>query len=216
MLVHGLVESDAHPVSRKLEAENLGRVYSFLRSATSAGLELGQPVLSVDLIKAIHAHALAGLHPSAGQFRTSAVEVGDDFTPPSHEQVPALMEMFTLQVARSWERWDPLSLAGFVLWRVANIHPFLQGNGRTARAASHLVLCWKVGGWLPGSPVVSEGLRAHGPDYIAALRAVDESAWLGALDLGPLTRLLSRLTDDQLAGAEAEQPSRRKLRRSRA
>jgi hypothetical protein len=36
------------------------------------------------------------------------------------------------------------------MWRTNWVHPFDDGNGRTARAASYLVLCVKLGYRLPG------------------------------------------------------------------
>ena len=62
------------------------------------------------------------------------VTVGD-YHPPEHYRVQALMDDFVNNVNRSWENADPVVLATLVLWRLNNIHPFINGNGRTARAA---------------------------------------------------------------------------------
>jgi Fic family protein len=58
------------------------------------------------------------------------------------------------QVNLWWQSADPVALATFVLWRLNNIHPFINGNGRTARAATYFVLCVKAGGWLQGTTIL--------------------------------------------------------------
>jgi Fic family protein len=198
VLVHGLVSEEGGSAYRRLEAENLGRQYSFLRSAVRASLAMDAPVLSLELVRALHYHAMTCLHPGAGQYRTDQVEVGDGFSPPAHPQVPALMEMFAIQTNRLWDRLDPVALAAFVLWRLNNIHPFTEGNGRAARAACWFALCVKAGGWIGGDPTLPELIRAQRGDYLTSLRQVDESAWAGALDITPMQAFLSGLLDRQL------------------
>jgi Fic family protein len=111
------------------------------------------------------------------------------------------MDDFVNVVNRHWEQTDSVVLASFVLWRMNNIHPFINGNGRTARAASYFVLCVKSGGWLPGDPIVPELLRQNRQEYVAALKAVDQSVTAGVLDLSVLHTLLSRLIDQQMQSA---------------
>ena len=36
--------------------------------------------------------------------------------------------------------WSPHSIAALALWWVCNVHPFLDGNGRTGRALAFLLL----------------------------------------------------------------------------
>lgn len=207
MFVHDLVGTEQHPVYQELAAENLGRQYSFLRSVTLASLQLGQPMLSIEVIKALNHHAISCLHANAGEFRPCRVTVGD-YNPPEHFQVPALMQMFTNQTNRMWDQLDPVALAAFVLWRMNHIHPFINGNGRAARAACYLVLCMKLGGWLPGDTILPELIRAHRAEYVLALKAADLSAAAGNLDLSALHALLARLLDQQLSGpAGPEAPS---------
>jgi len=47
---------------------------------------------------------------------------------------PSLMNSFINEVNRYWETTDVLSLASYCLWRLNHVHPFINGNGRTARA----------------------------------------------------------------------------------
>lgn len=200
MFVFELVGNEKNPVYEKLAIENLDRQYSFLQSIVEASLALGQPMLSIEVIKVLNYHAISCLHVSPGEFRPCQVTVGT-YTPPAHFQVPALMQMFTNLVNRNWETADAVELATFVLWRLNHIHPFVNGNGRTARVASYFVLCLKAGGWLPGTKLLPERIVERRPDYVKALRDVDASLAGGPPDLGPLHKLLSELLDEQLKEA---------------
>lgn len=200
MFIHPLVGTENHPVYQQLSAENLERQYTFLQSVITASLALGQPSLSIEIIKALNHHAIACLHPSAGEFRPWPVEVGE-YRPPLHFEVPALMQMFTNHVNRIWDASDPVALAAYVLWKMNHIHPFINGNGRAARAACYLVLCTKLGGWLPGETILPELIRANRPEYVGALKAADEGLRVaGQPDLTILHAFLARLLAQQLAG----------------
>jgi Fic family protein len=93
--------------------------------------------------------------------------------------MPALMDDFVNTVNRNWDQADEVVLATFVLWRLNNIHPFINGNGRTARTASYFVLCLKSGGLLRGDPILPELIRQHRDEYVGALKAADRSALQG-------------------------------------
>jgi len=59
------------------------------------------------------------------------------------------------------------------LWRLNWIHPFIEGNGRTARAACYYLLCVKHGAILPGRKIVPERIRENREPYYAALKSAD-------------------------------------------
>lgn len=111
------------------------------------------------------------------------------------------MDDFTNEVNRHWDRYDEVVLASYVLWRLNYIHPFINGNGRTARAACYFVVCLKTGGLLRGSPILPELLKQNRDEYVAALQAVDASLPAGTMDLAPLHALISRLLQQQIASA---------------
>lgn len=203
MILIDLTGGEQHPAYQKFTIENGSRQYDFLRSAVEAAIQLNRPFLSQTVLKALNFHAIACLHTSAGQYRPCKVTVGD-YEPPADFQVPGLMDDFVNQVNRHWSEMDPLVLAAFVLWKLNYIHPFINGNGRTARAACLFVLCVKLGGWLPGSPILPELLRQNRDEYIARIKKVDESAKNGQLDLQPLHELLGQLLEEQLGSAPEE------------
>jgi Fic family protein len=111
------------------------------------------------------------------------------------------MDDFVNVVNRSWATTDPLVLATFVLWRLNYIHPFINGNGRTARATCYFVLCLSAGYWLPGTTILPELIRRERDAYCTALADVDASFAAGNLDLSPLHALLAKLLTEQMATA---------------
>jgi fido (protein-threonine AMPylation protein) len=198
MFLYELVGQEADPVYQNLAVENLDRQYGFLRSIVTASIALDRTLLSSEVLKALNYHAIACLHAYAGEFRPCPVVVGQR-QPPQHFQVPALMDMFIDDVNRNWERLDPVTLATFVLWRVNYVHPFVNGNGRTARAACYFVLCLKSGGWLSGSAILPELIRANRAAYVAALQHAHTTFEGGKLDLSLLHALISQLINEQIS-----------------
>ena len=201
MILSELVRgNEDHPAYRALEVANGGRHYDFLQSVVETAVAIGKPFLSQTVIKAINYHAIACLHPYAGEYRPCAVTVGDH-DPPDHYRVEALMDDFVNEVNRYWDELDEVSLAAYVLWRLNWIHPFINGNGRTARAACYFALCVKLGGWLPGTIILPELLRRpeNRDRYVQALRHADTAEWNGDMHdfLSPMTRLLFELLHEQ-------------------
>jgi Fic family protein len=201
LILIDLTGGEGHEAYQKFEIENGSRQYDFLRSAVEAAVTVDRRFLSQTVLKALNFHAIACLHTSAGQFRPSAVTVGE-YIPPPDFQVPDLMDDFVNTVNRRWESSDPLVLAAFVLWRLNHIHPFINGNGRTARAACLFVLCVSVGGWLPGSPILPDLIRQNRDEYVAIMKDIDASAERGELELAALRDFLEELIKQQLASAE--------------
>ena len=200
MILFELIGSEGDERYQALEIENGNRQYDFLRSVVGASLSVGRPFLSQHVLKALNFQAITCLHTNAGEYRPCPVFVGN-YTPPEHYRVQALMDDFVNMVNRNWETEDPVVLSSYVLWRLNHIHPFINGNGRTARAAAYFVLCVRAGGWLPGAPIMPELIKEERARYVEALREVDGHYNNGSLNLAPLHVLLSELLDRQLASA---------------
>lgn len=197
MIVFDLVRDDEnHPVYQTLTIENGARQYDFLKSIVDAAVALGRPFLSSQVLKALNYHAIACLHAFAGEFRPCQVIVGNHQPPPEF-RVQALMDDFINQVNRNFEATDPVALAAWVLWRLNWIHPFINGNGRTARAAAYFVLCVRAQTWLPGNVILPELIKRERQRYEQGLQAAD------AGDFTLLHKLLSDLLNEQLNGNNA-------------
>lgn len=200
MILFEITENEQDPTYQELEVANGNRQYDFLLSLVTTALAVKRPFLSSHIIKALNFQAITCLHAYAGEYRPCRVEVGK-YIPPDHYRVQALMDDFVNTVNVNWTSSDAVTLAAFVLWRLNHIHPFINGNGRTARASCYFVLCVRAGGWLPGKTILPELIRRNRPAYVAALGEVDQSLAKGALNLKPLQDLLSSLLEDQLASA---------------
>ncbi len=108
------------------------------------------------------------------------------------------MDDFVNEVNRLWEVTDSITLAAYVLWKLNWIHPFINGNGRTARVACYYIICLKSGGWLHGSPVLPALIKRERKKYVKALQEADKSYESGDLNLKPLHSLLAELLEEQL------------------
>ena len=195
-------EQEGHSAYQKLSVGNLYRQYDFVRSVVDAALDVQRPYLSQTVIKSLNFHAITCLHTNAGEYRPCRVEVGTDpnkYVPPDHYSVQALMDDFVNNVNRNWDATDAVTLAAYVLWRLNWIHPFINGNGRTARVTCYYALCLKSGGWLPGTPILPELIRQNRAEYVQALKEADQVNAQGQQNLQPLHALLSRLISEQLA-----------------
>lgn len=207
MIIFEITNTEDHPVYRSLEVENGNRQYDFLRSIVAASLDMGRPFLSQHIIKALNFQAITCLHIAAGSYRPCDVQVGQ-YAPPPYYRAPALMDDFVNEVNRNWEKTDAVALATYVLWRLNNIHPFINGNGRTARAASYFVLCLKLSGWPKGSVILPELIRRNRAEHCDALqKAHDAFAQTGNPDLGDLHAILTRLLNEQLASDPGQSPA---------
>ena len=154
--------------------------------------------LTTDLARKLQELAVNQIYRCAGHFRDGDVVIqGVDHQPPPHTEVPALMEEMCDYVSGNWDKL-PIHLASYVMWRINWIHPFFGGNGRTARAASYLVLCARLGFVLPGTKTIPEQIVEHRGPYYEALQRAD-AAWEGGrLDLSQMEDLMSSLLAKQL------------------
>ena len=195
-----------HPAYQSMTVANGYRHYDFLKSIIDAAFSIERPFLSQTVLRAINFHAIACLNPFAGEYRPCDVTVGS-YRPPEHYRVGTLMDDFVNYVNRYWDAHDPVKLSAYVLWRLNHIHPFINGNGRTARAACYFVLCLKFNAWIAGTTTVPELLSrpAARQQYIDALRMADAAMKSGDEDfLDPVVQLLNKALSQQILGAEGK------------
>ena len=186
-------QDEQNLVYQTMEAENRIRYSSFLVSVIQSAVASDQEWLSEDLIRAINFHAIVALYPNAGEYRSEQVYVGNHVPTPTDE-IPALMTEMVATVNQNWDVLPFVELAAYALWRINYIHPFVNGNGRAARAACYFIICVKAGAVLPGAPILPELLRQEPTrtKYILALQQADGG------DLVPLTTLVRQLITQQL------------------
>jgi len=101
--------------------------------------------------------ALEALSSYAGNWRPAGIEIGGSrHKPPGAHIVPEEVEHMCDYINDNWDKSSPVHLAAYALWKLNWIHPFTDGNGRTARAISYLLLCLRLGYNLPGTNTIPE------------------------------------------------------------
>ncbi|MDR1468329.1 MAG: Fic family protein [Spirochaetaceae bacterium] len=76
----------------------------------------------------------------AGHYRDANVMImGAEHIPPSAIKIPALMTEFITWYYEHKSKLSVVELAGWVHYKMVHIHPFIDGNGRTARLLMNLI-----------------------------------------------------------------------------
>lgn len=189
---------------KKAEAEALNglRQYDAGLATIQAALDRGGAFkLRLSHILGLQREALAGISSYAGNFRPAGVAIeGSKHEPPGAHMVPELIEDLCDYVNDNWDR-TAIHLASYVMWRLNWIHPFADGNGRTSRITSYVVLCIRLGSVLPGLPTIPDQITKNRQPYFDALDAADAAYRDGRIDVSKMEELLSGMLAKQLHGA---------------
>ena len=187
--------------TKKAEAESLNglRQYDYAVEVVNTAIERPPFRLRASLILSLHREALRGISSYAGNWRPGGVEIKNSrHEPPGAHLVPELVEDMCDHVNVAWETDTALSLAAYVMWRLNWIHPFADGNGRTSRILSFVVLSTKLRTVLPGTPTYPELIVEHRAVYEAALDSADDAWKEGRLDVSAMEQMLESLLAQQL------------------
>jgi Fic family protein len=94
-------------------------------------------VLTPETVKEFHRMAFPG-DPAGGQFRSVNVRASDSsHAPPAPDEIPSAGAAMCAFVNERLGPDHAIECAAFILWRLNWIHPFADGNGRTARTLSN-------------------------------------------------------------------------------
>lgn len=196
-------EKDNPELYAKVSQQNLLRQYDLLSNCIEIGLSKGIEAFDKYTLWALNYAAVSNIAQFGGRYREDPISVGDHI-PPHFKDVPNEMDRFFSVIHENWAIIDhPTYLAAYALWRLNWIHPFVEGNGRTARAACYYLLCMKQGRLLQGSKIVPERIRENRDPYVEALRAADQVWNQGQYDLSALSDYLSGLLVKQLSESGA-------------
>ncbi|MCX6785131.1 MAG: Fic family protein [Candidatus Komeilibacteria bacterium] len=101
-----------------------------------------QNTISEKLIRSIHQMVVQETEKEqAGKYRTANVFImGAKHTPPDAFQVPQLMNGLIVWLKKNSQKISVIELAALFHHKIVSIHPFFDGNGRTARLAMNLIL----------------------------------------------------------------------------
>lgn len=169
----------------------------------------------------IHALVMNGLEEEemVGRFRQEPVVVNDPrrgvpvFWPPDHKDVQRLVDDLLAFAKEKTGRLDPLIVAGLFHRQFVLVHPFLDGNGRTARLATKLLLA-ELG--VDTFPLFSfenfysrditryfQFVGAVG-DYYDVVKEMDHTEWLEYFSEGVVDELARVLRELELSGQRFE------------
>jgi Fic family protein len=182
------------------EARNALRQYDCGVKMIQEALERQPFRLRPSMILSLQREALLGISSYAGNYRPGDVRIEKSIhTPPPAHLVASLVEDMCEYVNENWNE-SPIHLGAFVMWKLNWIHPFADGNGRTSRMVSYVVLSIKAGYLLPGVPTIPSYIEENRRPYFDALDDADAALKTrGVIDVGMMEKLLSRLLAKQLA-----------------
>ncbi len=148
----------------------------------------------IDMIRDIHRATVDKIviPDKVGVLRTTEVVIKEEgsgrivFSPPPHVEVPYLLEDFFAWLNDADAReMHPIIRAGIAHYILVAIHPFVEGNGRTVRAFSTLILM-REGYDVKRFFSLEERFDTDPADYYEAIAEVDrESPNIGSRDLTP-------------------------------
>ncbi|MBI4157493.1 Fic family protein [Candidatus Woesebacteria bacterium] len=152
------------PLKDQLEAINHAKAVEFIRSL--AKNKKSHQFITEEDIKKIHRIILAGINDEwAGRYRESEVFIkGSSVEFPQPHKVPYHMAEF-VQWLETQQDSHPVRVAADAHFKLVSIHPFVDGNGRTARLLMNLIML------INGYPV-------------AIIRNEDRTGYLEAVNLG--------------------------------
>lgn len=182
----------------ELEAENALRQFDEILGIVEKHIGGEKFYLSADLVKYMNYLGIVNLHSEAGQYRNVDIRIrGSRHIPPGPSEIYMLVEDMCLSYNTKQDR-DPIYLAAHCLWYLNWIHPFWNGNGRTARAICYLILCIEYNQILPGRTTVLAQIERSKEQYYKHLELADLAYSRGQINIVPLESYLRTLLTRQL------------------
>lgn len=126
------------PIRDCYEATGHARAYDYMLALARSG----SLSITEDVIRHLHYLFYNGIDPeAAGEYREGQVFItGTEYLPPAAGDVPGQMASFVEKLVERQERFHPVEFAAYAHRRLVDIHPFQDGNGRTARLLMNLIL----------------------------------------------------------------------------
>lgn len=160
------------------ELLNYGKAFDLVVDAFDKGIPIQEA-----LIREIHKRLVQGVRGNAaapGQYRKIQNYVINSktqeviYTPPPAYEVPVLMSELISWLKQEREL-NPILISGIAQFELVHIHPFLDGNGRTARLLSTLYL-YKTGYDFKRLFSLSEFYDRDRSNYYKAIQSVRDNA----------------------------------------
>ena len=185
LVIHDGLTIAGKSVQEHLEAINHDEAIDFIRDLASNKLPITEY-----RVKQIHNLVLKGIdRRNAGVYRRVPVRIGgSSHVPPEPFELPKLMEELFAFYNAEKDRMHPVLLAAEMHERLVTIHPFIDGNGRTARLLMNLILLRH--GY---AIAILKGSKSNRLAYYQALEAVQKNA-----DTTPFFRLIADAVEQSL------------------
>ena len=181
------------------EAKNALEQFDWAMEEVARWIKVGNPNLKVSTLLDLHRKAMQGIDQYAGNFRPASVAIkGSNHVPVAGEDVARHVEEMLEYLIENWETRTATHLSSYAMWRLNWIHPFADGNGRTSRILSYMVLCGKLSQILPGTRTIPEQISENKKLYYDALESADVSYKKGKTDVLAMESLLEAYLANQL------------------
>ncbi len=140
LIIHKGLTIGGKPLSEHLEAINHYEAVELIRDLAQKKVPF-----SASTLLTLHGLILRGIDKNnAGQYRSVPVMIsGSQHTPPQPWRINKLMEDYFLFYQAEQKQQHPIQLAAELHECLVTIHPFIDGNGRTARLVMNLILLQK-------------------------------------------------------------------------
>jgi Fic family protein len=185
VLEEGLTVGNGKSLKEHLEAVNHAEAIDYLEEIVSKN----EP-LTERLIKHIHYLVLKNIdNQNAGQYRKVNVRIsGSQHVPPDFLFVPEEMEKLMKWYDENETTLHPIELSAIFHHRFVYIHPFIDGNGRTARLLMNLILM--KNGYPPAI------IKSKPENRLAYYQCLEEASVNQRLD--PFIDLVSKCVEESL------------------
>ncbi|WP_159731914.1 Fic family protein [Methylosinus sp. Ce-a6] len=185
-----------------VEVENGFRQFDLCLSIVEYYLHPDRPfALRQGHILDLQKEAVQGIEEDAGRLRTLPVAItASKHAPPEAHLIQNQLTEFCDYINDNWHEKTAFYLSAYAMWKLNWIHPFSDGNGRTARALSYLILCLKLGYLLPGSPTIPAQIEEDKSHYIEALEKADAAFTAGVIDIAEMETMIKAMLARQLLG----------------
>lgn len=160
------IDISGKPLKDSIEVKNLGIAFDFLYELVQEDVAITE-----NYLKQIHSLIIGNDESlSPGEYRNIGVIItGSEHTPPEPFEVPIRMRELFEWINENNDS-NPLIIGAIAHHEMVKIHPFKDGNGRTARLLLNLILLKK------GYPICNIK-REERPDYYNALGIADNGEY---------------------------------------
>jgi len=172
------------PLKDHLEAKSHKEALDYLYDLVQKGK---RNTISETLVRLFHQIVMKDIDKEwAGKYRNSSVIIGGaNYNPPEAIEVPKLVEELANWIRKNRNNFPPVEFAALIHYKLVAIHPFFDGNGRTARLLMNVILMQA------GYPLAII-LKNDRKKYYNVLSKADKS------DLVPFVRFIAQAVERSL------------------